>query len=154
MVKMERELMIWLEDCIVKKIHISRNLIKQKALKIYEHLRNIGHSYAGLENISFVASKGWFEKKKKWYTLHNMKFQGKQASEDTEAAENYKLELARIINEGGYSPDQIFNADEMALYWKKLPSMTFISKNQRLAQGFKPSKERIPFMCAAIYQGA
>ncbi|CAK9801778.1 hypothetical protein ANTPLA_LOCUS2947 [Anthophora plagiata] len=62
---MERALMIWLEDCIAKKIPISGNLIKQKALKIYEHLRNIGHSYAGLENHSFVASKGWFEKLKK-----------------------------------------------------------------------------------------
>ncbi|CAK9796178.1 Tigger transposable element-derived protein 1 [Anthophora quadrimaculata] len=121
---MERALMIWLEDCVAKKIPINGNLIKQKALKIYEHLRNIGHSYAGQENHSFVASKGWFEKLKKRYTLHNIKFQGEQASADAEAAENYKLELARIINEGGYSSDQIFNADETALYWKKLPSRT------------------------------
>ncbi|GFQ75808.1 tigger transposable element-derived protein 1 [Trichonephila clavata] len=97
----------------------------------------------GLENHSFVASKGWLEKLKKRYTLHNIKFQGEQASADAGAAENYKLELARIINEGGYSPDQIFNANETALYWKKLPSRTFISKNQRRAQGFKPSKVRI-----------
>lgn len=75
----------------------------QKALKIYEHLRNIGHSYAGIENHLFVASKGRFEKLKKRYTLHNIKFQGEQAWAD--AAENYKLELVRIINEGGYSPD-------------------------------------------------
>lgn len=54
----------------------------------------------------------WKTKKK----VHNIKFQGEQASADAEAAENYKLELARIINEGGYSPDQIFNADETALY--------------------------------------
>ncbi|KFM79017.1 hypothetical protein X975_03939, partial [Stegodyphus mimosarum] len=46
MVKMEWALMIWLEDCIAKKIPISGNLIKQKALKIYEHLRNIEHSYS------------------------------------------------------------------------------------------------------------
>ncbi|CAK9810812.1 Tigger transposable element-derived protein 1 [Anthophora plagiata] len=154
MVKMERALMIWLEDYIAKKIPISGNLIKQKALKIYEHLRNIGHSYAGLENHSFVASKGWFEKLKKRYTLHNIKFQGEQASADAEAAENYKLELARIINEGGYSPDQIFNADETALYWKKLPSRTFVSKNQRRAQGFKPSKERITLHVCSNLSGS
>lgn len=94
----------------------------------------------------FVASKGWFEKlekKKKRYTLHNIKFQGEQASADAEAAENYKPELARIINEGGHSPDQIFNADETALYWKKkLPSRTFTSKNQRRVHRFKPSKKK------------
>ncbi|KAK9739520.1 Tc5 transposase DNA-binding domain [Popillia japonica] len=95
-------LLIWLEDCIAKMIPICGNLIKQKALKIYEHLRNIGDSYAGLENYSFDASKGWFERLKKEYTLHNIKFQGEQASPDAEAAENYKLELARIINEAGY----------------------------------------------------
>ena len=99
----------------------------------------MGYSSAELENHSFVAS--------------NIKFQGEQVSADAEAAENYKLELARIINEGGYSPHQIFNADETALYWKKLPSRTFILKNQRRAQGFKPSKERDPLLCAAIYQG-
>ncbi|KAL6418245.1 hypothetical protein ACFW04_012246 [Cataglyphis niger] len=138
-------------DNIRKTIPISGNLIKQKALKIYEHLRNIGHSSAELENHSFVASKGWFEKLKKRYSLHNIKFQGEQVSADAEAAQNYKLELARIINEGGYSPHQIFNADETALYWKKLPSRTFILKNQRRAQGFKPSKERVTLhMCSNL----
>ncbi|KAI4478906.1 hypothetical protein M0802_014484 [Mischocyttarus mexicanus] len=65
MVKIERALMIWLEDCMAKTIPISGNLIKQRALKIYEHLRTIGHSYAGQENHSLVASKEWFEKLKK-----------------------------------------------------------------------------------------
>ncbi|XP_026482734.1 tigger transposable element-derived protein 1-like [Ctenocephalides felis] len=140
MVRMERGLMIWLEDCIAKRIPISGNLIKQKALKIYNHLKNNGPS---LHNHSFAASKGWFDKFKKRHALHNIKFQGEQASADSEAAENFKLKLARIINEGGYSPEQIFNADETALYWKKLPSRTFISKDQRRAQGFKLSKQRI-----------
>ncbi|GFT74793.1 tigger transposable element-derived protein 1 [Nephila pilipes] len=152
---MERALMIWLEDCIAKKIPNSGNLIKQKALKIYEHLRNIVPSYAGLENHSFVASKGWFKKlKKKRYILHNIKFQGEQASTNAEAAENYKLKLARIINEGGYSPDQNFNADETALYWKKLPFRTFIWRNQRRAQGFKPSKERITLHVCSNLSGS
>ncbi|GFU75443.1 tigger transposable element-derived protein 1 [Trichonephila clavipes] len=77
-----------------------------------------------------------------------------EASEDAEAAENYKLELARIINEGGYSPDQIFKADETALHWKKLPSKTFISKNQRRSQGFKPSKERITLHAGSNLSGS
>jgi hypothetical protein len=37
--------------------------------------------------------------------LHNIKFQGEQVPADAEASDNYKLELARIINEGGYTPD-------------------------------------------------
>uniref|UniRef100_A0AAF5I336 DDE-1 domain-containing protein n=1 Tax=Strongyloides stercoralis TaxID=6248 RepID=A0AAF5I336_STRER len=40
MVKKEKALMIWIEDCITKKIPMSGNLIKQKAIKIYEHIKN------------------------------------------------------------------------------------------------------------------
>ncbi|GFQ84487.1 tigger transposable element-derived protein 1 [Trichonephila clavata] len=69
-------------------------------------------------------------------------------------SENNKLELARIINEGGYSPDQIFNADETAFYWNKLPFRTFISKNQRRAQGFKPSKERFTLHVCSNLSGS
>ncbi|XP_037910216.1 tigger transposable element-derived protein 1-like [Hermetia illucens] len=34
--------------------------------------------------------------------------------------------LKSIIDEGGYSPSQVFNVDETGLYWKRLPSRTFI----------------------------
>ncbi|GFY64242.1 tigger transposable element-derived protein 1 [Trichonephila inaurata madagascariensis] len=86
--------------------------------------------------------------------LQEKMYPGEQASADAEAAENYKLELAKIINEGGYSPDQIFSGDEAALYWKKLPSRTFISKNLRRAQGFKPSKEHITLHVCSNLSGS
>ena len=75
MVKMERALMIWLEDCIAKKIPVCGNLIRRKALKIYEHLKGTDHS-SSQQNHSFTASKGWFEKLKQRYSLHNIKFKG------------------------------------------------------------------------------
>jgi len=69
--------------------------------------------------------------------LRNVKFQGEQASTDVEAAQKFIQELPKIIEEGEYSTDQIFNADETALYWKKLPSRTFISKTEKQAPGYK-----------------
>lgn len=45
--------------------------------------------------------------------------------------------------------DQIFNADETGLYWKKLPSRTFIYKSLRTVSGFKRATERITvLMCS------
>lgn len=54
MIEMERAIMMRLEDCIAQIIAISENLIKRKALKIYEYLKNIGHSFSRVENHSLV----------------------------------------------------------------------------------------------------
>lgn len=56
----------------------------------------------------YSTTKEQFEELKKLYSLRNIKFQREQASADSEAAKNYKLELSRIIDERGYTPDQLF----------------------------------------------
>lgn len=40
----------------------------------------------------------------------------------------------------------IFNVDGTALYWKKMPSRTFISKEERQASGFKAAKDRLTLL--------
>ena len=149
-VKMEHALVIWIEDCLDKKIPLSTNTIKQKALRIYTHLKK--NELSSNEKLNpFLASKGWFENFKKRFSLRNIKFQGEQASADAEAAQKYMLEILQIIEEGKYSADQIFNADETALYWKKLPSRTFISKTNNQAPGYKLCKDRVTLhMCSNL----
>ena len=149
MVKTERALMIWLEDCISKKIPVYGNLIKQKALKINEHFKGIDNSSSERKSLTFTASTRWLQKLKKRYSLYNIKFQGEQASADAETAEKFKIGLPQIIDKGGYVTDQIFNADETALYWKKL--RTYISTNERRVLGFKASKQRFTlYMCSNL----
>lgn len=60
-----------------------------------------------------------------------MKITGEVASADEEAAKRFPEKLIKIIEDGKYCPDQVFNADETGLFWKKMPTRTYISKAEK-----------------------
>jgi hypothetical protein len=46
-------------------------------------------------------------------------------------AEEYPSEFKRLVDESNYHPDLVFNVDETGLYWKRLPSRTYIASEER-----------------------
>lgn len=148
--KMEKALSIWIDDCSKNQIPLDTNIIKQKALKIYNYLKENGESAV---NPDFVASKGWFDRFRKRFSLQNLKIQGKSASADKEAAKIYPKELQEIIEQRGYSRHRVFNADETCHWWEKMPKKTFISKNEEVSPGFKASKDHITLLTCSNVTG-
>lgn len=95
---------------------------------------------------TFSASSGWFDRYKKRAGWQNIKILGESASADTEAAKLFPKKLAEILEDGNYSPSQVFNVDETWLFWKPMPSRSYIAKEESSMPGFKAAKDRLTLL--------
>lgn len=148
--KMEKSLSYWISDQNQKASPLSTSSIQAKALSLHEDWK------ARLKENSdtvFHASNGWFSKFKTRYFSHNIKFTGESADADVDAAKDFVSSLSKIIEDGKYSSSQIFNVNETDLFWKKMPNRTFLSKEESVAPGHKPSKNRLTLLLGGNLAG-
>uniref|UniRef100_K7FJD3 HTH CENPB-type domain-containing protein n=1 Tax=Pelodiscus sinensis TaxID=13735 RepID=K7FJD3_PELSI len=120
--EMEKLLVLWIEDQIEKRKPLSLMTIQTKARSLFELKKKEGYDC----DQTFTASHGWFNHFKMRANLHNVKLSGEAASADSKAAESFIKVLDKLIKEGNYFPQQIFNVDETGLFWKKMPKHTYI----------------------------
>ena len=64
--------------------------------------------------------------------------QGEAISTGAEAAATYPEDLPKIVREGGYTKQLIFNVDKTAFFWKVRSLRTFTAREKSMP-GFKAS---------------
>lgn len=179
MSKMESALYVWITDQNKKGNPIDSNAIRAKGKALYDRVTSdeanmcaeakvstvaaastdAGASasaeprHPATTNPEFLASKGWFDKFKRRFSLHNLKMCGESGSADHVSAAAFPGALKKIIDEKGYRPEQVWNMDETGLYWKKMPNRTFVAKEEKRAPGFKAAKSRCTLMLCANAAG-
>lgn len=175
--KMEIAVSQWMESQNRKKCDVNYGAVKAKALKVYatiskreqekrladgagpsagnteDHGATSTGTRTGASTNPFQASKGWFDNFKKRQNLHAVSRHGESGSADVEAASKFKEEFAKFILEEGYRPEQVFNADETGLFYKKVGRKTYVSKEIKKLPGYKINKDRVTIMVAGCATG-
>ena len=70
---MEDMLIVWLQDLMHKRIPLSAAAIREQALTFYNYLTK---KSASSSDETFCASRGWFDRFRKRFGLHNVSFVG------------------------------------------------------------------------------
>ncbi|KAG7155741.1 Tigger transposable element-derived protein 1-like 46 [Homarus americanus] len=140
LLKTEKLLVSYLVRQARRNMAVDTRSVKEYARELYAAVsRKMGIAGPKL----FNASSGWLQRFKKRNKITNINIGGEEASADRVAAREFPPFLREIMEEGQYTDDQVFNMDESGLFWKKLPSKTFVVKNASKCRGRKLQKERI-----------
>ncbi|XP_050709471.1 tigger transposable element-derived protein 1-like [Eriocheir sinensis] len=142
--KMEQLLVAWIDDCSAKKIPSSLSLINERARALWGSMQPEDEEAVDDPDQPDLRQRAG---------LSNVRLQGEAASADKEAAEAFPAQFLKVIEDGDFSPKQVFNIDETGLYWKKMPASTYIFTKERTAPGFKAAKDRLTLALGGNAEG-
>uniref|UniRef100_A0A8C4MQP4 HTH CENPB-type domain-containing protein n=1 Tax=Equus asinus TaxID=9793 RepID=A0A8C4MQP4_EQUAS len=138
---MERLLSLWIEEQKRQNLPVSTLLIQDKARRLFAQLQH--EQGDGTQVETFGASNGWFARFK---MRHNVLLTDEPAVADAQAAAQYPPVLRTILEEGQYSPSQVFNVDETGLFWKRLPERMLLALEGAAGPGPKASKDHLTLL--------
>lgn len=101
-----------------------------------------------------VASNGWFDRFKRRHGIRFLTVSGEKLSADLSHITPFIHRLRGKMQGMGITENQLYNADESALYYRLLPKRTYVAANEKNAPGRKVSRERVTFMLCANADGS
>lgn len=133
----EEALYTWFLQQRKNHIPVSSEVLRTKARFFYERITG---------KTNFQASSGWLDKFKARRGIRFLKVCGERVSSDAEAVAPFQLKLQALIEKMQLTKEQVYNANESALFWRVLPNTTWVHKDEKSAPGRKVSKDRVTFM--------
>lgn len=138
--ELEKCLVLWLRRARSQNLPINGPIIRAKAEEFVLQL--------GIEG--FSCSEGWFTRFKERNGLVFRAVSGESAAVDVSACQNWQAgRLPEILRE--YKPQDIYNVDETALFFKLLPTKSLSFKGERctlkLARSFFNESKIQSFFC-------
>uniref|UniRef100_A0A3Q3DRB9 HTH CENPB-type domain-containing protein n=1 Tax=Hippocampus comes TaxID=109280 RepID=A0A3Q3DRB9_HIPCM len=130
----------WFHCCRAKNFPLTGSLIREKASSIAKSM--------GIDD--FEASGGWLQKFVARHQLTNSILCGEGGEVKIETVSEWKGKLSGLIE--GYSANNIFNCDETGLFFRTLPSRSYVSKCESAKNG-KLAKDRITVLLASSMAG-
>ena len=138
----EEALFRWFKAARDKNIPVSGPLLATKA-----------RSFADmLGKNDFEASPGWLTRFKECHSIVFKNVCGESSSVSSDTVDRWVSDSLPKLMEG-YDARDVFNADEMGLFWRMLPDKTMAVKGDK-CHGGKKSKERITLLVGANMDGS
>lgn len=105
----------------------------------------------GIPEEQFKASNGWLQHFKTRNKIVSKLLQGERGDAPVENAESFRINLPELLS--SYEPKNIFNADEVGLFYEQTGRRTYVLQSDDDA-GVKQSKKRISILVVAAMDGA
>lgn len=123
---------------------IFRLVTKFQAQKFFTQLIGCGE----------YGSRGYVDKFIKRHDIRLLKISGEKLSNNVAIIDDYVKQFTERMQSENLQPLQIFNANESGLYFKGIPSSTYVSKDADCASGRKFNKGRVTFMKCSNMDGS
>ena len=101
---------------------------------------------------AFKASSGWLDKLKNRHNLKQVTLTGENAETCPRTAEKARQELQTKLQ--SWDPENIYNLDETACFFKLLPNKTISAGDDEKGRGMKRSKARVTVMICCNATGS
>jgi hypothetical protein len=139
---MEEALYIWLRQMQGRDMPLTEEIIREKA-------KQLGRQLKVPDNFGY--SGGWLYNFKKRYGIKSYVLHGEAGSANQEGVELARSSLRKLLEEGEYEAEDVYNQDESGAFWRQMPTHSMATGKRA---GQKKEKERVTFSLCTNASGS